>query len=80
MFSLSTCTYIVSTNTVYCVIHTYRESDTVKTIGSKTSAALQRTGTALKNTGTAIKESERVQSIGEKIRTTSVKIKVCHYL
>lgn len=52
-----------------------RESDTVKTIGSKTSAALQRTGTALKNTGTAIKESERVQSIGEKIRTTSVKIK-----
>ena len=53
-----------------------RDSETVKTIGAKTSAAFQRTGTAIKSTGTAIKENERVQQFGERVRSTSVRIKV----
>ncbi len=56
-----------------------RENETVKTLGSKTSAAFSRTGTAIKSTGTAIKENETLQSFGEKVRSTSVRLKVRFY-
>ena len=55
---------------------TRRENEKVKTIGTKTSGALQSAGSAIKSTGTAIRDNERVQNFGERIRSTSVRIKV----
>lgn len=63
---------------IYIIL--YRESETLKSVGEKTSSALRRTGTAIKDTGTAIKESETMKNVGSKISGAAASLKVCNYV